>query len=181
VRGVRPGEHAMLRTRGSVAAEGASGRRWTFEDNTAVTWALTAAGEVVEHRRGRLQLSPADGAGRTMEIFTGPVAEVLRPGAAAGALALSARAHTLIVAATDVRPDDAWRIADDPATVLLPRGASELRVFRARAGEDDREVFWLLRSPWLSELGAAAPAATLVWRGAGRLSAWRRPAGGADV
>ena len=150
LRGVRLGEHAVLRTQGKVWSETSqtSARRvWHFEENTAVSWVESAPGQVIELRTGRIQLSPSQG-GR----ITG---------------------QSLIVAAGTLTPSDAWQIAEHPTTAALPVGLSEVRVFRAAGDDATRQVFWTLRSPWLSAWGDATPDTRLIWRGQGQLTAWR--------
>jgi hypothetical protein len=173
LRGVQPGGHAILRTQGSVNVETPSAKSaWRFEENTTVSWAMPDAGRIVERRRGRLQLSPHAG-GKTIEISTGPVEEHLFIDGAADTVARSSAGQSLIVAARTLTPSDVWQIADDPVSAVLPAGLSEFRVFRAAGQGATRHVTWAMRSPWLSVLGEASPETRLIWRGQGRLTAWR--------
>jgi hypothetical protein len=162
LRGVRVGEHAILRTSGTVSSET---RTWRFAENTLVSW-TARGGEVLERREGRIQLTAADG--RTIEISTGPVGEVIDPDAPATILN-SGGASRLLVSAATLTPSDAWDLLENGP---LPAGVSEFRMFTA-ADADTRTVSWGLRSPWLADLGTASSATRLIWRGTGRLSAWR--------
>lgn len=175
LRGVRLGEHAVLRTQGKVWSETSqtSARRvWHFEENTAVSWVESAPGQVIELRTGRIQLSPSQG-GRIIEITTGPVEEILSAADPMAVIATSRTGQSLIVAAGTLTPSDAWQIAEHPTTAALPVGLSEVRVFRTTGDDATRQVVWTLRSPWLSAWGYATPDARLIWRGQGQLTAWR--------
>jgi hypothetical protein len=174
LRGVRVGEHAILRMHGTVTAETPkvdASRTWRFDENTMVSWVVSAAGGVVETRRGRIQLASLE-SGKTIEIATGPVDEPLS--LEGEAVAISLKGQSLIVSAPALALSDAWDIADDPLEASLPAGLSEFRVFRTASDGVAQQVYWALRSPWLPALGEASPETHLVWRGQGRLTAWRK-------
>jgi len=165
LRGVRVGGHAILRTSGTVACD-ATSQLWRFAENAVVSWTARDAATVIERREGRIQITaPGD---RTVEIATGPVEEILSAGAPATVLQSGGASRLLVTAAT-LTASDAWDILEYAA---LPARVPEFRVFSA-IDPDTRGVFWGLRSPWLADLDADAPGTRLIWRGAGRLSAWR--------
>ncbi len=177
LRGVRLGEHAMLRTAGTAVAEGGA-RAWTFREDTLVSWNMTPSRQVVEQRRGRIHLTPSRG-GKKIEIATGPVEEVLDTAHLQAPIATSSVGQSLILVAGPLTPSDVWRIADDPVSAPLPDSHTEYRVFRTVGLS--REFYWALRSPWLAALGESESDNALLWRGQGHLTAWRTGDGLASV
>ena len=181
LRGIRLGEHAILRTEGYVVRDGVSAsniRAWTFREDTLVSWKVTRAGQIIEQRRGRIHVTPS-GRGKTVEISTGPVEEVLDTTHSQSTIATSAAGQSLILASGTLTPSDVWHIADDPVSATLPSGLNEFRVFRAVGNAC--EFYWALRSPWLAALGDSELATALIWRGQGRLTTWRNLDGFAAV
>lgn len=181
LRGVRIGEHAVLRTFGQVSVDAHSGadqRIWRFVEDTLVSWRQDGNGNVVERRMGRTQLTPSQG-GKAVEISTGPVEEHLKAIDQFAVVATTADGQSLLVTAAPLTPSDAWTVLDDPASAILPSVMSEYRVFRIAGNQ--RAVYWALRSPWLTALGEAPTESRLLWRGQGRLLTWQKLESGAAV
>jgi len=163
LRGVNVGQRAVLRTSGTVAIEaaGSAARAWRFAETTNVSWSVDEA-NVIEHRSGQMHVN-----GQT--ISTGPVAEVLCADERAAAIATTRGMASLVVTTATLAPADVWDILDDPAVAPLAPGVSEYRVYRTTHDDSVRDVYWTLRSPWLTALGDASPDTRLIWRGQGQL------------
>jgi len=172
LRGIAPGEHAILRARGVVGLVSDHVQSWPFEENTVLSWHADDAGQIIEERQVRIQVQ---GPSKIVEITERRQAPIFQMSDAGRTYAQTAQSQNLLLTPRSLSAHEAWQIIDAPEAAVLPAGVEGFRLYRLSetpAGQE-HQVYWADRTPARPELAAILAPGALHWRGRGHLTRWQ--------